>query len=283
MRRIQKKVQTAVNPDHGDQASLAEPSQARDQTAASSFAAAGDEALSIPARLTLGETFRIDKGLVRRLRLREVNAKEAFTIRDASGDYFRASLKEWDERNGMALTYERMEGSPEPAIDITLACAVLARQRMHFVVQKATELGVRRIVPLLTDHSVPADGLAQEQAHAWAGHIARAARQCRRASLPELIAPMGLYNFLASTVFTAADLCLYLDDRGESAALDPAGPKRIVLITGPEGGYSDAERAKLAGTARAWVFGGRVLRAETAVVAGLTVVQMRWGDFKQTF
>src|SRR2546421_10072958 len=272
MRRIQKKVQTAVNPDHGDQASLAEPSQARDQTAASSFAAAGDEALSIPARLTLGETFRIDKGLVRRLRLREVNAKEAFTIRDASGDYFRASLKEWDERNGMALTYERMEGSPEPAIDITLACAVLARQRMHFVVQKATELGVRRIVPLLTDHSVPADGLAQEQAHAWAGHIARAARQCRRASLPELIAPMGLYNFLASTVFTAADLCLYLDDRGESAvpdpAPDPAGPKRIVLITGPEGGYSDAERAKLAGTAGAWGVGGGGLRARRAGVGG---------------
>src|SRR2546423_2028086 len=95
MRRIQKKVQTAVNPDHGDQASLAEPSQARDQTAASSFAAAGDEALSIPARLTLGETFRIDKGLVRRARVRGGDGKGAVTNCGATGDYFRGSVKGW--------------------------------------------------------------------------------------------------------------------------------------------------------------------------------------------
>jgi 16S rRNA (uracil1498-N3)-methyltransferase len=215
------------------------------------------------------------------LRRREVNAKEAFTIRDASGVYFRVSLKECDARGGVALPYERMEHSPEPRIDITLACAVLARQRMHFVVQKATELGVRRIVPLLTDHSVPLEGLAAEQAHAWAGHIARAAKQCRRASLPGVLSPMPLELLLASKVFTAADRCLFLDDRSEAAPLRAEAPQRIVLLVGPEGGFSDAERAKLAGRAWPWVLGGRILRAETAVVAGLTAVQLKWGDFAQ--
>src|SRR5258706_9988189 len=271
-----KKTANRHRADHAGKASLP---QLPIPAAATQHEAPGDEPLAVASRLTLEQPFRLDCGLVQRLRRREVNAKEAFTIRDASGVYFRASLKECDDRGGVALPYERMDRSPEPAIDITLACAVLARQRMHFVVQKATELGVRRIVPLLTDHSVPLEGLAQEQAHAWAGHIVRAAKQCRRASLPGLMSPMSLELFLSSKVLTAVDQCLYLDDRGKAAPLEAKAPKRIVLLVGPEGGFSDAERAKLAGQARPWILGGRILRAETAVVAGLTAVRMKWGDF----
>jgi 16S rRNA (uracil1498-N3)-methyltransferase len=243
--------------------------------------APGDEPLAVKERLLLNEAFRFDRGLAKRLRMREVNAKEAFTIRDASGAYFRASLTEYDGKGGAAVAYERMGRSPEPTVDLTLACAVLARQRMHTVVQKATELGVRRIVPLLTDHSVPPDAVAHEQAHAWPGHVARAAKQCRRSSLPHLLAPAALDAFVASPLFAAADLRLFLDDRSEAAPTPaPAPPKRIVLIVGPEGGFSDAERQRLGvAGARPWVLGGRVLRAETAVLVGLTAVHMTWGDF----
>src|SRR5688572_18277181 len=129
------------------------------------YAAPGDEPLSIPANLALDEPFRFDRGIAKRLRMREVNATEAFTLRDASGTYFRASVQQYDGKGGQAVAYERMSRSPEPTIDLTLACAVLARQRMHLVVQKATELGVRRIVPLLTDHSVQPDAVGHEQAH----------------------------------------------------------------------------------------------------------------------
>jgi 16S rRNA (uracil1498-N3)-methyltransferase len=234
--------------------------------------------------LALGEPFRFDRGLAKRLRMREVNAKEAFTVRDGSGAYLRASVTEYDGKGGGAVPYEQMGRSPEPTIDLTLACAVLARQRMHGVVQKATELGVRRIVPLLTDHSVPSDGLEHEQAHAWPGHIARAARQCRRSSLPHLLAPATLDAFLASPLLGATDLRLFLDDRSDpvrGAAAAPAEPpRRIVLLVGPEGGFSDSERQRLATHARPWVLGGRVLRAETAVSVGLTAVHMTWGDFQ---
>jgi len=153
------------------------------------------------------------------------------------------------------------------------------------VVQKATELGVRRIVPLFTDHSVPPDAVEHEQAHAWPGHVARAAKQCRRSSLPHLLTPAALDAFLASPLFASADLRLFLDDRSErlSSPGEPARPerpKRIMLLVGPEGGFSDAERARLAVAARPWVLGGRVLRAETAVLVGLTAVHMVWGDFR---
>jgi 16S rRNA (uracil1498-N3)-methyltransferase len=244
------------------------------------FAAPGDEPLAIPATLALDEPFRFDRGITKRLRMREVNATEAFTLRDASGTYFRASVKEYDAKGGLAVAYERMSRSPEATVDLTLACAILARQRMNTVVQKATELGARRIVPLLTDHSVQPGDVEHEQAHAWAGHVARATKQCRRSSLPHLLAPAALDAFLASPLFAATDLTLYLDDRSDPAAAPAEPPKRIVLFVGPEGGFSDAERQRLAAKARPWVLGGRVLRAETAVLVGLTAVHMTWGDFR---
>jgi 16S rRNA (uracil1498-N3)-methyltransferase len=127
--------------------------------------------------------------------------------------------------------------------------------------------------------------VGHEQAHAWPGHVARAARQCRRSSLPHLLAPAALDAFLASPLLASADLRLFLDDRGGDGATEtgpvvPETPRRIVLLVGPEGGFSDAERERLSAHARPWVLGGRVLRAETAVVVGLTAVQMTWGDFR---
>jgi 16S rRNA (uracil1498-N3)-methyltransferase len=243
------------------------------------YAAKGDPPLQTAFRLTLQEPFALERALVERLVLRGINAKEAFTIRDASGDYFRASLKELHRERGVALPYERMKRDPEPTLDITLACAVLARQRMLFVMQKATELGVTQIVPLITDHSVPPEGLEHEKAASWPAQLLRAARQCRRGSIPHLHPPSSLDAFLTSPTFTSADLCVVLDDRSDPT-LAPKGPMRhIVLFVGPEGGFSDAERLKLEGKARQWVLGGRVLRAETAVLVGLTAVQMTWGDF----
>ena len=248
--------------------------------AANRYAAPGDEPLAIPATLAINEPFRFDRGLAKRLRMREVNATEAFTLRDDSGDYFRASVKEYDAKGGSGVAYERMTRSPEPTIDITLACAILARQRMHLVVQKATELGVRRIVPLVTEHSVRPEAIEHEQPHAWAGHVARAAKQCRRSSLPHLLAPTTLDTFVASPLLAATDLRLFLDDRSDPDPTPILPPKRIVLFVGPEGGFSDAERQRLAAHARPFVLGGRVLRAETAVLVGLTAVHMTWGDFR---
>lgn len=241
--------------------------------------APGDPALEIPS-LELGAPFRFDAAFAGRLVRRDVNPKEAFTVRDGSGAFFRASLKELDASGGLAVPYERCPVSPEPVVDITLACAVLARQRMLFVAQKATELGAARIVPLLTEHSVPSSGLEHEKAHAWPGQLVRAAKQCRRSSLPELLPPMSFDAFLGSPLLERAELRLCLDNVGGETP--PAGgePRHVLLLVGPEGGFSDAERKKLEGKALPWLLGGRVLRAETAVLVGLAAVHLRWGDFR---
>lgn len=253
------------------------PHTARAQTGR--YDAAADGPLEFPS-LALDTPFTFDGVMAARLARREVNPKEAFTVRDAAGVFFRAGLKELGDHGGTAVPYERLAVSPEPVVEITLACAVLARQRMIFVAQKATELGVTRIVPLLTEHSVPKSGLEHEKAHAWPGQIIRAAKQCRRSSLPELLSPTTLDAFLASPAAAEADLCLCLDNVGGSTPAPPKDPRKILLLVGPEGGFSDAERAKLGGKALPWLLGGRVLRAETAVLVGLAAVHLRWGDFR---
>ncbi len=243
------------------------------------YDAPGDEPIATDRRLTLQEPFPIEREWVKRLERRDVNVKEAFTIRDGSGGYYRVSVKELHSAGGLAVPYELMQRSPEPTIDITLACSVLARQRMIFVMQKATELGVTCVVPLLTDHSVPPEGLDHERANSWPGQVVRAAKQCRRGSLPQVLPPATLDSFLESAKFKAADVCVMLDDRSDPEPAQANPPSRVVLIVGPEGGVSDAERLRLAGKARPWFLGGRILRAETAVLVGLTAVHLNWGDF----
>ncbi len=256
------------------------PGKASSERTSGRSDAPGDPPLEF-SPLEMGKPFSFDPAFARRLIRREVNPKEAFTVRDASGSFFRASVKELTPEGGLAVPYELCPLSPEPSVEITLACAVLARQRMLFVAQKATELGASRIIPLLTEHSVPPRDLEHEKAHAWPGQIVRAAKQCRRSSLPELKPPTTLDAFLASPE-AQADLCLCLDNIGGQAAPAAAEPKRIFLLVGPEGGFSPAERKKLEGRTISWLLGGRVLRAETAVLVGLSAVQLTWGDFRRT-
>jgi 16S rRNA (uracil1498-N3)-methyltransferase len=236
--------------------------------------------------LSEGRQIELDEFQVRALRHRHVNEKEAFTIVDRGGSFFRASLTAMRKSAGEALVYERMAGSTESPAEITLLCAVLARQRMLVVIQKATELGVMRIVPVLSERSVPREGLDHQKAHAWPKQALRAARQCRRASLPEVREAIELASALEEGFFNEADLRVYLDDRvTDAAALDAGAPgvarerHRIVFAVGPEGGWTDEERAMLETRgARPLRLGGRVLRAETAVFAGLTLLQHAYGD-----
>ncbi len=231
--------------------------------------------------VAVDDVVALDAAAAAQLAFREVNPKEAFTLVDATGAFFRASLKSLGPSGGEALVYEAMRGSPESPAAITLVCAVLARQRMIAVVQKAAELGCVRIAPVLSDHAVKKTDLDKEKPWAWPGQAIKGARQCRRATVPEVLDVTPLGHALDAPFWRSARARFTLDDRAP-AGVDPfAGPRggELVLAIGPEGGWSDAERARLAEAGAIPVaLGARVLRAETAVFAGLAVVQHRLGD-----
>jgi 16S rRNA (uracil1498-N3)-methyltransferase len=238
--------------------------------------------------IVAGQDLVLDASAMNALAFRGVNVKEAFTLQDSEGAFFRASLKSTDGKtSGRAVAYEKMRGSPESPAHITLVCAVLARQRMIFVTQKATELGVVRVVPVLTDKSVQPRDLDHEKPWAWPGQALKGAKQCRRASVPEVLPAEPLAKALDAPFFRDADARFLLDDVSGSSGSsgDPlanaSAANRVVLAVGPEGGWSDRERALLVERgAVPLALGTRVLRAETAVLAGLAVVQHRLGDLR---
>lgn len=241
--------------------------------------------IRVPKKLEIGQEVLLDAGAAKSLHFRQIQEKEAFTLRDVEGNFFRASVLSMSPQNAKITVYEQLASSPESTADITLVCAVLARQRMIMVAQKATELGVNRILPVFSAHSVGPDGLEHEKAFAWPGQTLRAARQCRRASVPEMRATVPLAKVLEDPIWSGAHVRYALDDRAAPAKLEwpspTEEPMEIVFAVGPEGGWSDAERKLLdARGARPLRLGGRVLRAETAVIAGLAVLQHALGDLR---
>lgn len=234
--------------------------------------------IRVEQTVEVGTTFRLPAETVPALRLRDLSAKEALTVVDAAGQFFRASLLRVGSDGAEATVYEALRQSPESPLHLTLVCAILGRQRMLQVIQKATELGVHRIVPVFSERSVQPAELDKEKPWAWPAQAVRAMRQCRRAVVPVVEKPHSLAHALESV---GSVRTFVMDDQLSPAVDAPGNPREAALCVGPEGGWSDAERAVFARTKQveALRLGSRILRAETAVYVGLSLLQHRYGDF----
>ncbi len=164
---------------------------------------------------------------------------------------------------------------------ITLAFAPLKSARLEYLVQKAVEMGAARMVPVLTRRT-QMRGLKPEKLRAWA---IEAAEQCGILSLPEIAPEMTLDAFL--DLQATDSVLIFCDEEAQTSdpvavlrQVDPAGP--LTLLIGPEGGFDESERLRL--LARKNVIrlslGPRILRADTAAVAGLAALQIALGDWR---
>lgn len=165
----------------------------------------------------------------------------------------------------------------EPVPDFWLCAALLKKDRFDLVLEKATELGVAKIAPVVTRRCV-ADKLNLERAGAI---VTEAAEQCARTALPELAQPVKLEALLRDWPEDRA--LFFADEEGGEPAADAFcyadGP--AALLTGPEGGFDDAEREAIRAhpAARAISLGPRILRGETAAIAGIAVWMAEAGDW----
>ncbi len=181
-------------------------------------------------------------------------------------------------KRGLTLTPERRMRPREQVPDFTLVAALLKKPHFDLVLEKATELGVRCIQPVLTRRCV-ADRLNPERASAI---LIEAAEQCARTALPQLAEPVKLDALLREW---SEDRVLFFADEagGEPAAVafaNHTGP--AALLIGPEGGFDDAERAAIRALpqARAVSLGPRILRGETAAIAATALWMGVAGDWK---
>jgi 16S rRNA (uracil1498-N3)-methyltransferase len=165
----------------------------------------------------------------------------------------------------------------EQVPDFTLCAALLKKPNFDLVLEKATELGVRRVQPVIARRCV-ADSLNAERARTI---VTEAAEQCARTALPELAAPMKLGALLKA--WPAERLLFFADETGgESAAAAFAERGPAALLIGPEGGFDDGERAAIRSLAQARPIslGPRILRGETAAIAATALWMGLAGDWK---
>jgi 16S rRNA (uracil1498-N3)-methyltransferase len=168
----------------------------------------------------------------------------------------------------------------ESPLAVTLLQCIARADRMDVIVQKATELGVARIVPVQSRRSVVRLESAQVQSKAahWRAIAVNACEQCGRNRLPTVEAPRRLIDYLGS--LPAGATRLLLEPGAEARGAAPIGSE-VTIAIGPEGGLDEEEidAFRLAGF-QAMSLGPRVLRTETAAIAALAWLQGRYGDLK---
>jgi 16S rRNA (uracil1498-N3)-methyltransferase len=209
-------------------------------------------------------------------RVMRVGAGDAVILcDDATGEW--AARVDSAGKRDVVLVCEALLRVREAVPDFTLCAALLKKDRFDLVLEKACELGVASIQPVLTRRCV-ADKLNLDRARAI---LIEAAEQCARTALPQLLAPVKLETLLRD--WPASRALFFADESGgENAAQQFAlhcGP--AALLTGPEGGFDEAERAAVRAVpqARAITLGPRVLRGETAAIAGMALWMGTVGDW----
>jgi len=186
------------------------------------------------------------------------------------------------------VVHDSVERHSESGLKVHLVQGISRGERMDFVVQKATELGVKRITPVLTDFGVVKfddQRAAKRRAH-WQRVAESSCEQCGRTRPPLVDAPLALNDWLGharerdGSDRDGSDVVLRPGARKSLGELDEPRTKLCLLI-GPEGGFSEREYAD-ADTAGFGpvTMGPRILRTETAAVAAIAIAQSRWGDLK---
>jgi 16S rRNA (uracil1498-N3)-methyltransferase len=214
--------------------------------------------------------------VARVLRLR---VGDALTVFNGGSGEFTSRIDEIHKDSVLVSVAEHRSSDRESPLSLTLAQGISRGERMDWVIQKATELGTSRIVPVLTRRSVVRldEKQAERKLQHWRAIAVAACEQCGRNRVPELTPPVDFYELLASA---AAPTRLLLSPGGDTRLDDLEGVGAgITVLIGPEGGLEDIEQeAALAAGFKAVRLGPRVLRTETAAIAALTIIQHHFGD-----
>ena len=168
--------------------------------------------------------------------------------------------------------------APESNLDLTIAASVYKNDKFDLVIQKAVELGVARISPIVTFRSEAKIDAALNRTDRWRKIALEATKQCERARIMTIDKPMPFEDFLSSLTDESENLLMFSEKDGR-AIPDLLHPKKITALVGPKGGWEDSE-IELA-ECRGFVpvkLGKRIMKAETAAITFAALLQHRFGD-----
>lgn len=228
------------------------------------------------ARVTLPEHAAHHAREVLRLR-----AGASVRVFDGCGHEWDAVLDEASRRTVSARLLHAVAPRPESSLHLVLAIAALKGDRMELVIQKATELGVAEIWPVVTDRTDAAarPALRGSRSERWERVASGAAEQSGRAVVPHIAPTVTLDALLARPLDGARVALLETPGHTPLASLALDASSALLLLIGPAGGFEPAETGALRAAAfLSASLGPRILRAETAAVAAAAIAQATWGD-----
>ena len=236
------------------------------------------------SRIT-GHTVTIDGPLFthlsKSLRIRE---GENICVGDERRFRYRVRIDHLKSKSLQAFILEKIEGPPAPSAPLVLVQAILKGDRMNWVIQKATELGVAEIIPLLTSRVIarPPAGRGRTTRDRWQRIAVDAAQQSEQWAYPKVIQPMTLSELFKHVSHAALGYAL-LERSAEhslgSLAIDHTFQGTIALVVGPEGGWTPEERQELLDQRFQPVsLGKSILRSETAPLVALSILQHKLGN-----
>jgi len=203
---------------------------------------------------------------------------DPLVIFNGGGLEYEAILAQVTKRSSSVRLTHKIATNNESPIEITLLQGISRGERMDYALQKAVELGVTRIIPVVTARCNVqlSNGRAEKKLAHWQGIMVSACEQSGRNVLPELCSIMPLEQALEQSDVVCR---LVLDPLAELGFTQLKQQDNVVLLIGPEGGLNEGEiqQANVSGF-QSIRFGPRVLRTETATVAVLAVIQTMWGD-----
>ena len=206
--------------------------------------------------------------------LRLAEGGEVLLFDGVSGEWLARVVEVGKKR--MMLGVVEATRPQEAAPDLTLAFAPIKKGRIEFLVEKAVELGVARLEPVITRRTI-VDKVNLERMRS---HIVEAAEQCGRTALADIVEPMKLPAWLKA--LDPARTLYFADETGGEAAASAFAPGPATILVGPEGGFTpeEGEAIRALPNVRAISLGPRILRAETAALAAVTSYMALAGDWR---
>ena len=233
-----------------------------------------------PQALTLNSTLELAEAQSHYLsKVLRMQAGRELILFNGEGGEYSAEISKVHKKHIEVLVKEFSPENRQSHLSLELAIGVSRGERMDWVLQKATELGVTKITPLITERTeVKLSGeRADKKMEHWQQIIISACEQCQRNILPELSEPQNFSDWIDTC---DAELKFVLHHRNNQGFSKDKSAKNISLLIGPEGGLDNDEIAQaVAKNFSPLTLGPRVLRTETAPVAAISLVQYLWGDF----
>ena len=246
-----------------------------------------------PENLTIGASVRLsDNAAAHATRVLRLEISDCIVLFNGDGNDYTSAITSIKKNEVLVIVKTFVKITNESPLNITLLQGISSGDRMDYTIQKAVELGVTAIVPIVTTRSVVklSNERAQKRLEHWQNVVHSACEQSGRAFVPKVLAPTQLSAWLQANNHAGADDAHFKAEKPTCILLNPIGALRLAelpkpagnieLLIGAEGGLSQSEiDTALSQGFKSVILGARILRTETAALTAIATMQTLWGDF----